>query len=147
MSVDSIVESVKDLARRIGILEDKDRYSDGRMRDVENRMNHVENRLNNSEQLMKVFEQNMKQDRKDIRSSFEKLYDTIKNVEEGHQGQKDLIKDFNYMVDSIKKEREVEIESKKENKKDIKQIKVIVLTAAVSFAFTLIMAMLQQFFF
>ena len=114
------------LARRVGLLEDKDQYNDKRMRNIEN---------------------SMKQDKKELNDSIKELHDSLKLIEKGQHTQEITNVKMNYTLDSINKERQAELENKKENKKDIKQIKVIVITAAVSFAFTLIMAFIQQFLF
>lgn len=114
------------LARRVGLLEDKDQYNDKRMRNIEN---------------------SMKQDKKELNDSIKELHGSLKLIEKGQHTQEITNVKMNYTLDSINSERQAELENKKENKKDIKQIKVIVITAAVSFAFTLIMAFIQQFLF
>lgn len=114
------------LARRVGLLEDKDQYNDKRFRTIEN---------------------SMKQDKKELNDSIKELHDSLKLIEKGQHTQEITNIKMNYTLDSINKDREAELENKKENKKDIKQIKVIVITAAVSFSFTLIMAFIQQFLF
>lgn len=119
-------EGTKDIERRVGLLENKDRYNDKRFRTIEN---------------------SMKQDRKEINVSIKELHDSLKLIEKGQHSQEITNVNINHMLEAINKDREAEIENKKESKRDLKQIKFIVLTAAVGFGFSFVMALIQQFFF
>lgn len=123
----------KDLARRVGLLEDKDRYNDKRLRDNDKRMDKLEDQ--------------MEAYRKEINQNMDKLFTALKEIEKGQYSQEITNIKINNTLDTINADREVERRNKEEGKKDLKQIKYIVLTAAVGFSFSFVMALIQQFFF
>ena len=88
-------EGNQDIERRVGILEDKDRYNDKRLRNIEN---------------------TMKEDRKEINESIEKLHNSLKEIEKGQHTQEITNVKMNYTLDSINREREIEKENREENK-------------------------------
>ncbi|MEP9851554.1 DUF2951 family protein [Staphylococcus aureus] len=122
-----------DLARRVGLLEDKDRYNDKRMRDNDKRVSKIEDQ--------------MEAYRKEINQNMDKLFAALKEIERGQYSQEITNININNALEKIDNDRKIELENKKENKRDLKQIKFIVLTAAVGFSFSFIMALIQQFFF
>ncbi|GGB85335.1 MULTISPECIES: DUF2951 family protein [Staphylococcus] len=99
-------EGTKDIERRVGILEDKDRYNDSRFRSIEN---------------------TMKEDRKEINESIEKLHNSLKEIEKGQHTQELTNMKMNYTLDSINRERESEKQNKEESKKQFNQLKWLIL--------------------
>ncbi|MFG0935088.1 hypothetical protein ACF91D_31000, partial [Staphylococcus sp. 231237_7MaSpsaltlick] len=73
-------EGNQDIERRVGILEDKDRYNDKRLRNIEN---------------------TIKEDRKEINETIEKLHNSLKENEKGQHTQEIINVKMNYTLDSI----------------------------------------------
>ena len=110
-------EGNQDIERRVGILEDKDRYNDKRLRNIEN---------------------TMKEDRKEINESIEKLHNSLKEIEKGQHTQEITNVKMNYTLDSINREREIEKENREENKKQFQQLKWLIIGTFFSIVSSLI---------
>lgn len=110
-------EGNRDIERRVGILEDKDRYNDKRLRNIEN---------------------TMKEDRKEINESIEKLHNSLKEIEKGQHTQEITNLKMNYTLDSINRERETEKQNKEETKKQFNQLKWLILGTIFSILGTLV---------
>ncbi|MDN6414872.1 DUF2951 family protein [Staphylococcus gallinarum] len=110
-------EGNQDIERRVGILEDKDRYNDKRLRNIEN---------------------TMKEDRKEINESIEKLHNSLKEIEKGQHTQEITNVKMNYTLDSINREREIEKENREENKKQFQQLKWLIIGTIFSILSSLI---------
>ncbi|WP_337227873.1 DUF2951 family protein [Staphylococcus succinus] len=119
-------DGTHDVERRIGILEEKDRYNDKRFRKIE---------------------ETAKQDKLEVDRTIKEIYDSLREIEKGQHTQELTNQKMDFTLDSINRERELEKINKEESSKNLKQIKLIVVTAAVGFASTFIMALIQQFFF
>lgn len=78
-------DNVRDVERRVGILEDKDRYNDKRLRKIE---------------------EVQKEDRKNFQNSIEKLHDSLKEIERGQHTQELTNQKMDFTLDAINKERE-----------------------------------------
>lgn len=79
----------KDIERRVGVLEDKDRYNDKRFRKIEDVQ---------------------KENRQHFRDSIEKMNDSLREIERGQHTQELTNQKMNMTLDAVNKERE---ESKK----------------------------------
>lgn len=79
----------KDIERRVGNLEDKDKYNDKRFRKIEDVQ---------------------KEDRQNFRDSIEKINDSLREIERGQHTQELTNQKMNFTLDAVNKERE---ESKK----------------------------------
>ncbi|WP_259343238.1 DUF2951 family protein [Staphylococcus gallinarum] len=110
-------EGNQDIERRVGILEDKDRYNDKRLRNIEN---------------------TIKEDRKEINESIEKLHNSLKEIEKGQHTQEITNVKMNYTLDSINREREIEKENREENKKQFQQLKWLIIGTIFSILGSLI---------
>lgn len=112
-------EGNQDIERRVGILEDKDRYNDKRLRNIE---------------------RTMKEDRKEINESIEKLHNSLKEIEKGQHTQEITNVKMNYTLDSINREREIERENKEESRKEFKQLRWLILGTIFTLLSSLILA-------
>ncbi|ARM68394.1 DUF2951 family protein [Staphylococcus ureilyticus] len=116
-------EGNQDIERRVGILEDKDRYNDKRLRNIE---------------------RTMKEDRKEINESIEKLHNSLKEIEKGQHTQEITNVKMNYTLDSINREREIERENKEESRKEFKQLRWLILGTIFTLLSSLILAAIRS---
>ncbi|WP_241954651.1 DUF2951 family protein [Staphylococcus arlettae] len=116
-------EGNQDIERRVGILEDKDRYNDKRLRNIE---------------------RTMKEDRKEINESIEKLHNSLKEIEKGQHTQEITNVKMNYTLDSINREREVEKENKEESRKEFKQLRWLIIGTIFTLLSSLILAAIRS---
>lgn len=116
-------EGNQDIERRVGILEDKDRYNDKRLRNIE---------------------RTMKEDRKEINESIEKLHNSLKEIEKGQHTQEITNIKMNYTLDSINREREIEKENKEESRKEFKQLRWLIIGTIFTLISSLILAAIRS---
>ena len=116
-------EENQDIERRVGILEDKDKYNDKRLRNIE---------------------RTMKEDRKEINESIEKLHNSLKEIEKGQHTQEITNVKMNYTLDSINREREIERENKEESRKEFKQLRWLIIGTIFTLLSSLILAAIRS---
>ncbi|PTI21309.1 DUF2951 family protein [Staphylococcus warneri] len=76
----------------------------------------------------------------------EKIFDSLEQIKDGQHNQNLVNQKMNFTLDSINRERELEKENKKENQKNIKDIKMWVLGLVGTIFGSLIIAVLRMFF-
>lgn len=116
-------EGTKDIERRVGILEDKDRYNDKRFRSIET---------------------TMKEDRKEVYESIEKLHNSLREIERGQHTQELTNQKMDFTLDSINKEREAEKQNKEESRKEFKQLKWLIIGTIFTLLSSLILAAIRS---
>lgn len=116
-------EGTKDIERRVGILEDKDRYNDKRFRSIET---------------------TMKEDRKEVYESIEKLHNSLREIERGQHTQELTNQKMDFTLDSINKEREAEKQNKEESRKEFKQLKWLIIGTIFTLFSSLILALVRS---
>ncbi|WP_337227925.1 DUF2951 family protein [Staphylococcus succinus] len=116
----------KDVERRIGLLEEKDRYNDTRFRKIEEKT---------------------RQNKQEVDNTIKEIFGSLREIEKGQHTQELTNQKMDFTLDSINRERELEKVNKEESSKNLRQIKIIVITAAIGFGFSFIMALIQQFLF
>lgn len=114
-----------DISRRIGILEEKDRYNDSRFRNIE---------------------ETAKENKKESQRSMQKLYDSLDDIKKGQHTQEMTNLKMDYTLDSINRERELEREHKSQNKKDFKQLKWLIVGTVFTLFGSLILALVRSWF-
>ncbi|MEB8088270.1 DUF2951 family protein [Staphylococcus pseudoxylosus] len=117
------VDGTKDIERRVGILEDKDRYNDKRFRNIET---------------------TMKEDRKEVYDSIEKLHNSLREIERGQHTQELTNQKMDFTLDSINKERENERLHKEESRKEFKQLKWLIIASIFTLFSSLIIALIRS---
>lgn len=116
-------EGTKDIERRVGILENKDRYNDKRFRNIET---------------------TMKEDRKEVYESIEKLHNSLREIERGQHTQELTNQKMDFTLDSINKEREAEKQNKEESRKEFKQLKWLIIGTIFTLLSSLIFAAIRS---
>lgn len=116
-------EGSKDIERRVGILEDKDRYNDKRFRNIET---------------------TMKEDRKEVYESIEKLHNSLREIERGQHTQELTNQKMDFTLDSINKEREAEKQNKEESRKEFKQLRWLIIGTIFTLLSSLILAAIRS---
>lgn len=116
-------EGTKDIERRVGILEDKDRYNDKRFRNIET---------------------TMKEDRKEVYESIEKLHNSLREIERGQHTQELTNQKMDFTLDSINKEREAEKQNKEESRKEFKQLRWLIIGTIFTLLSSLILAAIRS---
>ncbi|MBF0770300.1 DUF2951 family protein [Staphylococcus warneri] len=76
----------------------------------------------------------------------EKIFDSLEQIKDGQHNQNLVNQKMNFTLDSINRERELERENKKENQKNIKDIKMWVLGLVGTIVGSLIIALLRMIF-
>ncbi|MDU3707039.1 DUF2951 domain-containing protein [Staphylococcus lugdunensis] len=76
----------------------------------------------------------------------EKIFTSLEQIKEGQHNQNLVNQKMNFTLDSINRERELDQENKKENKKNIKEIKMWVLGLVGTIVGSLIVAILRIVF-
>ncbi|PTI23410.1 DUF2951 family protein [Staphylococcus warneri] len=76
----------------------------------------------------------------------EKIFDSLEQIKDGQHNQNLVNQKMNFTLDSINRERELEKENKKENQKNIKDIKMWVLGLVGTIFGSLIIALLRMVF-
>lgn len=117
----------KDIERRVGVLEDKDRYNDKRFRKIETAQ---------------------QEDRQHFRDSIEKINDSLREIERGQHSQELTNQKMNMTLDAVNKERErereLEKESKKQSRKDFKQLRFMMLGTVATLFGSLLLALIRS---
>lgn len=116
-------EGNQDIERRVGILEDKDRYNDKRFRNIET---------------------TMKEDRKEVYESIEKLHNSLREIERGQHTQELTNQKMDFTLDSINKEREAEKQNKEESRKEFKQLRWLIIGTIFTLLSSLILAAIRS---
>ncbi|MGW7906334.1 hypothetical protein ACWEXP_01010 [Staphylococcus pseudoxylosus] len=109
-------DGTKDIERRVGILEDKDRYNDKRLRKIE---------------------EAQKEDRKNFQNSIEKLYDSLKEIERGQHTQELTNQKMDFTLDSINKERE-------DNKKLLNKLTWLIISGIFTIVTSIVYAAIRM---
>ncbi|TLP92017.1 DUF2951 family protein [Staphylococcus xylosus] len=117
------VDGTKDIERRVGILEDKDRYNDKRFRNIET---------------------TIKEDRKEVYNAIEKLHNSLREIERGQHTQELTNQKMDFTLDSINKERESERLHKEESRKEFKQLKWLIIASIFTLFSSLIIALIRN---
>lgn len=112
-----------DVERRIGILEEKDRYNDKRFKRIE---------------------ETAKQDKKEVDNTIKKLYDSLREIEKGQHTQELTNQKMDFTLDSINREREIEKQNKEENRREFKQLKWLITGTVATLLGSLILAFVRS---
>ena len=83
---------------------------------------------------------------KRLEDNDEKIFNSLEQINDGQHNQNLINQKMNFTLDSINRERELESQNKKENQKNIKDIKMWVLGLVGTIAGSLIVAVLRMFF-
>lgn len=83
---------------------------------------------------------------KRLEDNDEKIFNSLEQIKDGQHNQNLINQKMNFTLDSINRERELESQNKKENQKNIKDIKMWVLGLVGTIAGSLIVAVLRMFF-
>lgn len=113
----------KDIERRVGILEDKDRYNDKRFRNIE-----------------KV----QKEDRDNFKESIEKLYSSLEQIKQSQHTQELTNQKMDFTLDAINRERDIEKENKEQSQKDFKQLRFMMLGTVATLFGSLLLALIRS---
>lgn len=113
----------KDIERRVGILEDKDRHNDKRFRKIE---------------------EVQKEDRDNFKDSIEKLYNSLEQIKQSQHTQELTNQKMDFTLDSIHREREIEKENKEQSKKDFKQLRFMMLGTVATLFGSLLLALIRS---
>ncbi|MEB8094159.1 DUF2951 domain-containing protein [Staphylococcus caprae] len=76
----------------------------------------------------------------------EKIFASLEKIKDGQHNQQLINQKMNFTLDSINREREIDQENKKENKKNIKEVKMLMLGTVFTIASTLIVTILRMVF-
>ncbi|MEB7366918.1 DUF2951 family protein [Staphylococcus borealis] len=76
----------------------------------------------------------------------EKIFASLEKIKDGQHNQQLINQKMNFTLDSINREREIDRENKKENKKNIKEVKMLMLGTVFTIASTLIVTILRMVF-
>lgn len=74
----------------------------------------------------------------------EKIFASLEEIKDGQHNQELINQKMNFTLDSINREREIDQENKKENKKNIKEVKMLMLGTVFTIASTLIVTILRM---
>ncbi|PTK73422.1 MULTISPECIES: DUF2951 family protein [Staphylococcus] len=83
---------------------------------------------------------------KRLEDNDEKIFDSLEQIKDGQHNQNLVNQKMNFTLDSINRERKLEKENKKENQKNIKDIKMWVLGLVGTIFGSLIIALLRMVF-
>ena len=83
---------------------------------------------------------------KRLEDNDEKIFNSLEQIKDGQHNQNLINQKMNFTLDSINRERELESQNKKENQKNIKDIKMWVLGLVGTIVGSLIVAVLRMFF-
>lgn len=112
-----------DVERRIGILEEKDRYNDKRFKRIE---------------------ETAKQEKNEVDNTIKKLYDSLREIEKGQHTQELTNQKMDFTLDSINREREIEKQNKEENRREFKQLKWLITGTVATLLGSLILAFVRS---
>lgn len=113
----------EDIERRVGILEDKDRYNDKRFRKIE---------------------EVQKEDRDNFKDSIEKLYTSLEQIKQSQHTQELTNQKMDFTLDAINRERDIEKENKEQSQKDFKQLRFMMLGTVATLFGSLLLALIRS---
>ncbi|KPG91067.1 MULTISPECIES: DUF2951 family protein [Staphylococcus] len=76
----------------------------------------------------------------------ERIFASLEQIKDGQHNQELINQKMNFTLDSINREREIDKESKKENRKNIKEMKRLMLGMVFSVAGSIIFAVIRMVF-
>ena len=76
----------------------------------------------------------------------EKIFTSLEQIKDGQHNQNLVNQKMNFTLDSINREREIDKESKRENRKNIKEMKRLMLGMVFSVAGSIIFAIVRMVF-
>lgn len=117
------VDNVQDVERRVGLLEEKDRYNDKRFRQIE---------------------KTAKQDRIEVDETITKLYESMREIEKGQHTQELTNQKMDFTLDSINREREIEKQNKEDSRREFKQLKWLITGTIATLLSSLILAFIRS---
>lgn len=117
------VDNVQDVERRVGLLEEKDRYNDKRFRQIE---------------------KTAKQDRVEVDETITKLYESMREIEKGQHTQELTNQKMDFTLDSINREREIEKQNKEDSRREFKQLKWLITGTVATLLGSLILAFVRS---
>ncbi|PTK64433.1 hypothetical protein BUZ40_03245 [Staphylococcus haemolyticus] len=83
---------------------------------------------------------------KRLEDNDEKIFASLEQIKDGQHNQELINQKMNFTLDSINRERQIDQENKKENKKNIKEVKMLMLGTVFTIASTLIVTILRMIF-
>ncbi|MHB7917871.1 DUF2951 family protein [Staphylococcus borealis] len=83
---------------------------------------------------------------KRLEDNDEKIFASLEQIKDGQHNQELINQKMNFTLDSINRERQIDQENKKENKKNIKEVKMLMLGTVFTIASTLIVTILRMVF-
>lgn len=113
----------KDIERRVGILEGKDRHNDKRFRKIE---------------------EVQKEDRDNFKDSIEKLYNSLEQIKQSQHTQELTNQKMDFTLDAINRERDIEKENKEQSQKDFKQLRFMMLGTVATLFGSLLLALIRS---
>lgn len=115
-------ESFQEVATRVGILEEKDRYNDKRFRQIE---------------------KTARQDKNELDDTIKKLYDSMRMIEKGQHTQELTNQKMDFTLDSINREREIEKQNKEDSRKEFKKLQWLVTSTVATLFGSLVFALIR----
>ena len=76
----------------------------------------------------------------------EKIFASLEEIKDGQHSQELINQKMTFTLDSINRERQIDQENKKENKKNIKEVKMLMLGTVFTIASTLIVTIIRMIF-
>lgn len=76
----------------------------------------------------------------------EKIFASLEEIKDGQHSQELINQKMTFTLDSINRERQIDQENKKENKKNIKEVKMLMLGTVFTIASTLIVTIIRMVF-
>ncbi|PTI44840.1 hypothetical protein BU111_13770 [Staphylococcus xylosus] len=83
---------------------------------------------------------------KRLEDNDEKIFASLEQIKDGQHNQELINQKMNFTLDSINRERQIDTENKKENKKNIKELKRLKLGTVFTIDSTLIVTILRMIF-
>ncbi|MEB7365447.1 DUF2951 family protein [Staphylococcus borealis] len=83
---------------------------------------------------------------KRLEDNDERIFTSLEQIKDGQHNQELINQKMNFTLDSINREREIDKESKKENRKNIKEMKRLMLGMVFSVAGSIIFAVIRMVF-
>ncbi|GGG87648.1 DUF2951 family protein [Staphylococcus pragensis] len=83
---------------------------------------------------------------KRLEDNDEKIFASLEKIRDGQHNQDLVNQKMNFTLDAINREREIETQNKKENQKNIKELKMWVLGLIGAIGTSLVVAVLRMFF-
>ncbi|AUJ52968.1 hypothetical protein B2G94_09975 [Staphylococcus hominis subsp. hominis] len=83
---------------------------------------------------------------KRLEDNDERIFASLEQIKDGQHNQELINQKMNFTLDSINREREIDKESKRENRKNIKEMKRLMLGMVFSVAGSIIFAVIRMVF-